>query len=108
MRRHPRFPVGLVGTLELLDQGGHGLAYGIRISDVSQGGLGLTLGGAVEVGARVRVLVDGGVLIGVVAHCRQGVGHFCAGIAIEHDSGSLSRLGWLAILHPPRPSNVHT
>jgi hypothetical protein len=52
----------------------------------------------------VRVLVDGGVLIGVVAHCRAGVGHYCAGVAVEHDSGSLSRLGWMAILRPPRPS----
>jgi hypothetical protein len=99
-RRYPRFAVNLTGTLELLEEDGHGLAFGIELTDVSSGGLGLISGGPLPVGAQVSLSLNGGTLVGFVANCRPEYGHFAVGIQIDHDSGILSAIQWIASLRP--------
>lgn len=95
-RRHPRTPINLTGTLELLEEGGHGLAFGIELTDVSSGGLGLISGGALPIGVQVRIRLNCGSLLGVVTSCRPEYGHFAVGILVENDSGILSTIQWMA------------
>jgi len=86
--------------LELLEDEGHGLAFGIQVTDVSSGGLGITSGGALYPGQQVRLYLNGGILLGKVAHCHPGNGRFAAGITVDHDSGILSAIQWIACLRP--------
>jgi hypothetical protein len=109
-RRHRRFPIEIIGTLELQDDGGLGPAFGISITDVAPGGLGLTLRRPIPVGARVTLLVQGERIHGVVSHCENFHGDFSAGIAVDSAGGAIARIGWLACLRPsahpvlrPRP-----
>jgi hypothetical protein len=99
-RLHRRFPIKLFGTLELLDDGGHGTAFGICIIDVAPGGLGLSIGSGLPVGERVKLTVQGEVIVGVVVHCEKVGGQFTVGIAADHAVGALLRLGWIACLLP--------
>jgi len=100
LRQHLRIPINLTGTLELLEEGGHGLAFGIELTDVSSGGLGIIAGGPLPIGAQVRLSLNGGTLLGVIANCRPELGHFAAGVRIDHDSGILSAIQWIASLRP--------
>ena len=99
-RSHRRFPIDIVGTLELQDEGAHSPAYGIGITNVAPGGLGLTLRSGIPIGARVKLVVQGEVIHGVVSHCEKLHGEFSAGIAVDHSAGALARIGWIALLRP--------
>ncbi len=106
-RRHNRFPLNLHGTLELLEGSEPRLAFGITITDVCAGGVGLIAGGSLQAGSRVRIAVRSGVFEGVVVHCHAAIGHFAAGVSVTHDSAVLARLQWMASLspaaHPQKP-----
>lgn len=82
-RRHfPRIPVDAVGTLELLGAAAGRPAFGVRVNNLSDGGLGLVTGGEIPVGAQVKITVGIYVLSGVVAHCHREHGVFCAGVSV--------------------------
>lgn len=99
-RSHRRYPIHVVGTLELQDDGGYGPVFGICISNVAQGGLALTLRSSIPVGAKVKLVVQGGVIYGVVAHCEKRPGEFSVGITVEHDVSAIDRIAWNACLLP--------
>lgn len=99
-RNHRRFPIEIVGTLELRDDGGRGPALGISITDVALGGLGFTLRRPVPVGARVTLLVQGETIHGVVSHCENLRGEYSAGIVADQAGGAIAKIGWLACLRP--------
>jgi hypothetical protein len=88
------------GTLEILDGKEPRMAFGITITDVGSGGVGLIAGGNLAIGSKVRLSIQNGVLEGVVVHCHPEIGHYTAGISVAHDSGVLARLQWMASLSP--------
>jgi hypothetical protein len=90
----------LHGTLELTEANKPGMAFGVTIVDVCDGGVGLVCGGPLPVGARVSLAVQNWLLQGIVVHCHAGNGHYSAGVIVDHDCGVLARLKWLASLSP--------
>ncbi len=99
-RRYNRLPLNLHGTLELIEEHGPGMAFGVSVVDVCSGGVGLISGGPLPIGAKVQLAVQNSILKGVVTHCQPGNGHFAAGIAIDPVCGVLARLQWMASLSP--------
>ena len=99
-RSHRRDPINIVGTLELLDDGGCGPAFGICVTNVGPGDIGLTLRSDIPVGAKVKLVVQGGVIHGVVAHCEKLPGAFSAGIVVNHDARAIARIVWTACMLP--------
>ncbi len=93
-----RVAAEFLGTLELVTPSEAGLAYGIRVTDVSSAGIGVTLRGEVPVGTKVRLLLDSGALDGTIIHCRPEHGHFAAGVRIDQNAVALSRIRWAASL----------
>lgn len=96
-RQFPRIPVDAVGTLELLGAAAGRPAFGVRVTNLSDGGLGLVTGGEIPVGAAVKITAGVYVLSGVVAHCHREHGVFCAGISVDSPSpDSKSLRAWTA------------
>lgn len=98
VRQSLRVPAEFLGTLELVGPEGAGLAYGIRVTDVSADGIGISLRGELPIGAGVRLSFDSGTLSGTVVHCRAEGGHHAAGVKIPADAIALSRIRWAAAM----------
>ncbi len=104
-RRFIRAHLRANGALELLDGRLPPVAFGVTITDVSGGGIGLISGARLPVGVQARLSLKEGVLYGSIAHCEHQDGHFIAGLVVLHDPGILARLQYLAHLsrHEPHP-----
>ena len=102
-RRSIRTPLRANGALELLDGRQPPLAFGITITDVSSGGVGLISGAPLPVGVQARISLKEGVLYGSIAHCEAQDGRYAAGLVVLHDPGILLRLMYLAQLSHPHP-----
>jgi len=100
-RRSIRAPLRTNGALELLDGRLPPVAFGITITDVSNGGIGLISGARLPVGVQARLNLKEGVIYGSIAHCEFENGHFIAGLVVLHDPGILTRLQYLAHLTKP-------
>lgn len=98
VRKTLRAPAEFLGTLELLSANEPGLAYGIRVTDVSSTGIGITLRGDVPVGTPVRLVFETGTVEGTVVYSRAEKGHFAAGVQVERNATALSPLRWAASL----------
>ena len=70
------------------------------ITNVGPGGLGLTLENGIPVGAKVKLVVQGVAIHGVVAHCEKLPGEFSTGITVDHDASAVARIVWTACLLP--------
>lgn len=99
-RRSIRSPLRACGALELLDGRQPPVAFGVTITDVSSGGIGVISGAPLPVGVQARLSLKEGVLFGSIVHCEAVDNHYIAGLVVLHDPGILSRLRWLASLSP--------
>lgn len=86
--------------MELIDAGTAGPVFGIQIVDLSDRGVGITLGDALPVGATVQIKLRRGILLGVVIHCHRVGGFYAAGIQVDQHSDVLASLHWEAGLRP--------
>ncbi|MGJ5819061.1 PilZ domain-containing protein [Paludibaculum fermentans] len=98
VRKFLRVPSECFGTLELLAPNEPGLAFGIRVTDVSSTGVGITLRGEIPLGTRVRLIFDSGPVEGEIVHCRAEKSHYFVGVRVEHNATALARLRWAASL----------
>src|SRR5689334_14761085 len=79
LRREPRFPLQLPGTLTVLgDQGP--VQIKIELIDVSPSGVGLTAPEAIPTGVSVEINLECGILLGEVRHCERVENRFRAGV----------------------------
>jgi len=105
LRREPRFPIQLTGTLTVLgDQGPRQMQ--IDLIDVSASGVGMLAPKAIPAGVCVEISMESGVLFGEIRHCDEtSEGAFRAGVKMYHMvakepvvtrvKNSNSLLGWL-------------
>lgn len=98
VRKTLRAPAEFFGTLEILTANEPGLAFGIRVLNVSTAGVGISLRGEIPVGTQVRLIFETGTVEGTVTYCRAEKGHFAAGVQVERNATALSPLRWAASL----------
>lgn len=103
VRQSLRVPAEFLGTLEVVEPKGAGVAYGIRVTDVSADGIGISLRGELPVGASVRLVFDSGTLNGTIIHCRAEGGHHAAGVRIPAEAIAMSRIRWAASMRLHQP-----
>jgi hypothetical protein len=99
-RLYSRIPTDAAGTLELIDAGTSSPVFGVQIVDVSDRGVGITLGGELPTGAAVRIQLGRGILLGIVVHCDRVGGFYTAGIRVGSHSEVLASLHREAGIHP--------
>ncbi|MGC4050668.1 MAG: PilZ domain-containing protein [Paludibaculum sp.] len=98
VRKTLRAPAEFLGTLEVLTANESGLAYGIRVVDVSSAGVGITLRGEIPLGTQVRLIFETGTVEGTLVYCRPEKGHFAAGVRVDRNATALLPLRWAASL----------
>jgi hypothetical protein len=91
-RRHPRTPISECGLLCALDPTSLFPELDARITDVSDGGLGVLTDHPVPVNLAVKVVLANHVFVGEVAHCHHDGDAWAVGLEVRDGSDYLRSL----------------